>query len=198
MKTIRNLLLLLVAAALTALVSFQPQARANSLILCAPEVSGAAAGPRRAVNPGTSGGTYVLDANGCALFSTSNSDAAYFQSQGFTQSGPLRSIVVTSGVLITTTSVQVATLPPLAYIRDIFIDNTTANAVTGGIDIGKTTGAADIVSAKTCAASCLTFVADSALLLRNFSKTTGQAIWVTGHTDGNSANLTLTIVYGYF
>lgn len=187
----------LFAAALivSAGLAVQPQpADAASAVMCARIASGAAPGPARWVAP--SGTAYSLDNRGCAVIASA--DVAGAAAGGFVQPGSLKSLIVTTGVLSGTTSVQVATLPAGAYIREFLVENTTANAVTGGVNIGKTTGAADIVSALTCGASCLTFVGDVALLLRNFSKTVPQAIWVTAQTGGNSANLTITIVYGYF
>jgi hypothetical protein len=180
--------------ALAGLLSLNP-ADASQIRVCAPIPAGAAAGPAQVKAP-TSGNLYSTNNRGCVLIPSS--DLADFQSMGYASNGELQSMVVSTGVLTSTTSVQVASLPASAYISAIVIDNTTANAVTGGIDIGQTTGAADIVSAKVCAANCLTTVLDSALLLRVFSKTAVQPIWVTGHTAGNSANLTLTIIYGFF
>jgi hypothetical protein len=185
----------LTALALAAALSFLAPADASSIRVCAPISAGAAPGPAQ-VKAATSGNLYSTNNRGCVLIPSS--DLGDFQSMGYSPNGELQSMVVSTGVLTTTGSVQVASLPASAFIQDIIIDNTTANAVTGGIDIGKTTGAADIVSAKVCAANCLTTVLDSAILLRVFSKTAAQPIWVTGHTDGNSANLTLTIIYGFF
>jgi hypothetical protein len=196
MKTLRHLVL--AAAAFAGLLIVQPPAQAANEYLCAPRPV-AATSPGRVTNPGTSGGSYVLNGQGCAVISESNSDAAYFKSQGYTQGPNLFSIVFSTGVLTGTTPVQVTpALPPGTAIRDIYVNNTTSNAVTGGVDIGTTSGAADVVSALTCAASCLTFVADSALLKRVFSLTAQQALFVLGHTAGNSSNLTLTITYSYF
>lgn len=196
----RNRLSILIAAATLGLLAFAPSqpAQAASQVMCAPHAT-ATSGPRRVVNTSSTAATqpsYSLNAAGCAVIA--QADVGFFLSQGYTPGPLLNSVIFTTGVLTGTTSVQGPTLPPGTFIRDIIVDNTTANAVTGGIDIGKTSGAADVVSALTCAANCLTFVADSALLLRVFSKTAGQAIFITGHTAGNSANLTLTFVYGYF
>lgn len=190
----RRLALIVALAVAAAALSFAP-ASASSIRVCAPISAGAAPGPAQ-VKAVTSGNLYSTNARGCVLIPSS--DLGDFQSMGYLSTGELQSMVVSTGVLTTTTSVQVASLPASAYIAAIIIENTTTNAVTGAIDIGKTTGAADIVSAKVCGASCLTTVLDSAILLRVFSKTAVQPIWVTGHTDGNSANLTLTIIYGFF
>lgn len=185
----------LAASAVMAFVMSASPADATMIRVCAPSTASAALGPAQVKAP-TSGNLYSTNSRGCALIASS--DLGDLQAAGYLPNGELQSMVVSTGVLTTTTSVQVASLPASAYIREIIVDNTTANAVTGGIDIGKTSGAADIVSAKACAANCLTTVVDSAILLHVFSKTAQQAIWVTGHTDGNSANLNLTIIYGYF
>lgn len=196
MKTIRNLLLAALAA--SALLSYQPAAQANSLVLCAPEVSGATAGPRRVTNPGTSGGSYTLDGSGCAVVSTSNSDAAYFISQGFTQSGPLRAIIFNTGVATGTTNFIIGSIPAQAFIQDIIFSNSVAAAVTGGISIGTTANGTDVVAAQTCGASCLTFTTDALLLKRPFSLTAATPLHAAAVTAWNSANVTITVLYGYF
>lgn len=187
----------ILAAAALAFAAFSTPAHANGVVLCSPGVG--PQGSRQVTNPGTSGGTYSLNARGCAYFSEANSDAAFFRAQGFVQGPAMFSTVQVTGVLTGTTSVQLPfALPANGFIKDIVIQNTTANAVTGGVAIGKTTGAADIVAAQACAASCLVVVADAAVLLRAFSTTAQQAIFVTGVTAGNSANLTITITYSFF
>lgn len=186
----------LLATALLAVPLLTPApADAASAVMCRPAAAAAAPGPGRWVAP-ASGTGYTLDNQGCAVIA--QADMADASAQGLVQSSSLRSFVFTTGVLTGTTSVQLPTLPASAYIREIIVDNSTANAVTGGIDIGTTAGAADVVSALTCGANCLTFVGDVALLKRVFSKTAQQALFILGHTAGNSANLNVTIVYGYF
>lgn len=186
---------LLIAAAFALAAFASVPADAATVLMCRPAASGASAGPARWV-ASASTTAYSLNALGCAAIA--NADVGDAQAGGFLQPGSQQNITWVTGVLSGTTSVQGPNIPAGMFIREIIVDNTTANAVTGGIDIGKTTGAADVVSALTCAASCLTFVADSALLLRVFSKTAVQATWVTGHTAGNSANLTITYVLGFF
>lgn len=185
----------IIALAAIAALTLHGPANATQITVCAPSTAGAALGPAQVKAP-TSGTLYSIGPRGCALIAST--DLADFQSMGYQSNAGLSALIVSTGVLTSTTSVQIATLPASAYIREIIIDNTTANAVSGGLDIGKTSGAADIVSAKVCAANCLTTVADSAILLHVFSKTAQQAIWATGHTDGASANLNITIIYGFF
>lgn len=175
-------------------------ARANQIVMCQGDVSGASTGSRVIVNTSSTTSpqpSYVLNSSGCATIA--QADVGFFASLGFQQPGPISSIVFTTGVLTGTTAVQITpSLPIGAYIRDIFVDNSTANAVTGGVNIGTTSGAADVVSALTCAANCLTFVADSAVLKRVFSKTAQQALFAVAQTAGNSANLNITVTYGFF
>lgn len=196
MKTFRNLLF--AGLALAALISYQPAAQANNIVLCSPEVSGASAGPRRVVNPGTSGGTYQLDGSGCAVMSTSNSDVAYFISQGYTQSGPLRAIIFNTGVAAGTTDFIIGSIPPQAFIQDIVYSNSIAAAVTGGISIGTTANGTDVVAAQACASSCLTFTTDALLLKRPFSLTAATPLHAAAVTAWNGANVTMTVIYGFF
>lgn len=187
-------------AALAIAATLAPRdANAAAAVMCQGDVSGASTGSRTiggTTSQVPSGTIYVLNPSGCAIIA--QGDVGYFQSQGFTYGNSIQPILFTTGVLTGTTAVQLPSLPAGAYIREIIVDNSTANAVTGGIDIGTTSSGADVVSALTCAANCLTFVADSALLKRVFSKTAQQALFVLGHTAGNSANLNITLIYGYF
>jgi hypothetical protein len=186
----------LLAAAALACAAFAPiPASAYTQLMCRGTAAGTASGPARWVAP-ASGTGYSLNNLGCAIIA--QADVGDATAGGFVQSGAIQNILFNTGVLTGTTSVAGPNIPAGYYIREILVDNTTANAVTGGIDIGKTSGAADIVSALTCGASCLTFTADSALLLRVFSKTVPQTTFITGHTAGNSANLNITYVVAPF
>lgn len=186
----------LLAAALASAYAFQaPPAEAANVVLCQPRPVAAAAGPGVVTNPVTTT-SYSINSAGCAVIA--RADVGYFQSQGYTQGPNLFSVVGVSGVLTGTTAVQIATLPPSTYIQSIVVNNTTANAVTGGIDFNITGSGAGLVSALTCAASCLTFVTNAALLLPVNSLTAQTAVSLLGHTDGNSANLTVTIMYSYY
>jgi hypothetical protein len=184
--------------ALAAALLASAPAFAASQVMCSPEQSSGAQQRRVVVTSSTAATqpVYVLNGQGCAVIA--QADVGFFLAQGYTQGSPFANMLFTTGVLTGTTAVQMPSLPAGTYIREILVDNSTANAVTGGIDIGTTSGGADVVSALTCAANCLTFVADSGLLKRIFSKTATQSLFVVGHTSGNSANLNLTVVYGYF
>lgn len=86
-------------------------------------------------------------------------------------------------------------LPIGAVIRDIVVTNTTANAITGGLNFGTTVGGSDIVAALAVGASAKTFVADAALLLRYFSSTAVQQVFFNAVTAWNSASIKIDIYY---
>jgi hypothetical protein len=177
------------ALALAGYLAAPQPAQAASQIMCAPIAAGVSPGPRQVTNPNTSH-TYSLGTRGCALMAAG--DIGYFRAQGFSQ-GAQEASFVYNGL---TANGQIGTLPASAYIREIIVENLTTNAVTGGVGVGKTSAATDIVTALTCAASCLTFVTDANLKLRVF--TTSQPIFVSGVTSFNSAILNVTVVYGWY
>lgn len=79
---------------------------------------------------------------------------------------------------------------PAGYgIRDIWIINTTANAVTGGVRIGTTDGGSDVVVAQAVGANALVKVANSALLTALFSRSAAQTLYIQAVVAWNSANL---------
>lgn len=203
MKTIRNLILGL--AAFAALVSFQPTAQGAAsvgvdyLILCRPPAPGVA-GPGRVTNPGTSGGSYVLNAQGCAPISLANSDAAYFQAQGYTIGPNLFSLIQQTMLANTTATTSTITLPANAFIVGIILQETAGNAVTGGVNIGNATSATAYASAVTLGANALVSVADSALtrVYPATTPTSAQKILVAAQSAWNSASVNITILYSYF
>lgn len=79
------------------------------------------------------------------------------------------------------------------FINKIAIRNTTANAITGGIKIGTTTGAADVVLAIAVAGNALITIQDAALLKTMFSTVTSQALFVQTATLWNSASIDVTM-----
>jgi hypothetical protein len=192
-------------AAITALSIFGlpvHEAKAAATVLCAPE--GIYQQIRQVYNPGNPppdrGGTgvyYTLNGQGCAVFN--QADVTYFLLQGFTPGPPFAAnILFTTGVWIGTTAFQIGTLPAATYIQHIIMQETAGAAVTGGVKVGSTSGGADIVAAQTVGASSLNYVTDAALLKRVFSTTAAQPLFVTPATAGNNANVTITVVLGYF
>ena len=165
-----------------------------------PQTSGSLA--RSVTNPQTGGGTYSLDTHGCALMTSQ--DWAYFQSQGYTQGSG--SFAIYAGPFTAqTTTANSPVLPANAYIEGIIIQETTGNAITGGIDIG-IAGSSDatIVSAFAIGANCVCAITDAALLKKVFptSGTTGpaaQQIFFNAHTNWtDAASINVTILYRYF
>lgn len=86
-------------------------------------------------------------------------------------------------------------LPANCVLRELLFFNTTANAVTGGLKFGTTSGATDIVTSQAIGASATAFVTDAALLKRFFSPTSTQQIFFDAVASWNSANVNITIIY---
>jgi adenosine/AMP kinase len=86
---------------------------------------------------------------------------------------------------------------PAGY-RILCIDlfNTTANAVTGGVKLGTTSGAVDVIVAQAIVANAVIGVLDSAILLKYFSATVDQTLFLQTVTLWNAAavNFTITMV----
>lgn len=187
--------LLLGALALAALPFGSVPADAGVVVMCRAAAVATAAGPGRWTAP-ASGTSYTLDGQGCALIALA--DIGDAQAGGLTQSGPLRAIVYNTGVATGTTNHVVGVLPANAYIHNIIVFNSTANAVTGGIAFGTAASGTQIVTALACAANCLVPVADSALTLRVFSTTATTTVNAAAVTAWNSANVTITVLYSFF
>lgn len=190
-RYIRNFVLACAGAALLAF-ALAPHAGASSIMMCAPSKPSAALGPGQFTAP-SSGNVYSLDNRGCVVARAS--DQGDFRAAGFSNQYATRQIAVTG---ITAQDFTSIVLPPSAVILQVVVQNTTANAVTGGVKIGTTAGGTDVVTALTCGASCLTFVADSALSKRVFSATATQALSIDAVTGWNSASLNVTVFYGFF
>jgi len=190
MKTLSRILIAsaLAAVSLAPLASVPAKADAHILV-CAATESGKAEGPRRLTNPNTTT-SYVLNSQGCAVISSA--DAGWFYSQGFTPGANLFSIAKTG---ITAQDFASLVLPAGAYVHNVVVQNTTANAVTGGIKVGTTAGGTDVVAALTCGANCYTFVADASLLKRVFSATASQTLSIDAVTAWNSASVDVTVFY---
>lgn len=86
-------------------------------------------------------------------------------------------------------------LPAKAVIDQIIIRNSTANAITGGLKFGTTSGATDIVTALAVAGNVLTFVTNATLLKPFFSTTATQTIFIDTVTLWNAASVDIWIVY---
>ena len=85
-------------------------------------------------------------------------------------------------------------IPPGWAIERIHFAETAGSAVTGGIRIGTSSGAADVVAAQAVGANALDTIADAALLKRVFSRSAAQTLHVQAVTDWNDASLELSFV----
>lgn len=91
--------------------------------------------------------------------------------------------------LTATTANTTATVKAGHVIKRIYIYNTTANAVTGGIKIGTTNGGTELISSITVGANDFCTL-DTAYLLSTTSDTT---IYIQAVTAWNSASLDIVI-----
>lgn len=110
-------------------------------------------------------------------------------------SGITRSIILQKIPLLGQTAAFSFFLPPKCVLREVLAFNNTANAVTGGLKFGTSSGAVDIIAALAVGASSTAFAADAALLKRFFSPTARQQIFIDAVTSWNSANVDLYILY---
>lgn len=196
MKYLRNLIV--AGLALAAAFAAVPEAAfAASQVMCSPDAAAGATGARRVQNPNTSN-SYSLNSNGCGIIASA--DIGYFLTQGFSPGPDHNTLIYTTGALPAsgTADIVIGAIPPGAYIQMVIIQNTTANAVTGGVSLGTTANGTDIVAAQAVGANGLVFVTDATLLKRVFSTTVSTVLHAAPVTSSNTANLTFSIVYGYF
>ena len=168
---------------------------------CRPPSSGAANGPGQVTNPNTTT-TYSLGSTGCALMN--QADWGYFSSQGYTAGASKGSFAVGPFTAQSTTA-NSPVLPANAHIDAIIVQETSGNAVTGGLDIG-VAGSSDatIVSAAAIAAKCVCSIAQAAILKAVFPTSgaagpTAQQIFFNAHTNWtDGATIYVTVLYSYF
>lgn len=88
-----------------------------------------------------------------------------------------------------------ASVPANAVIRAIYIRNTTANAVTGGINIGTAAGGAQVASAIAVAGNALVVIDGASLVStgKYLSATLNTVIYISAVTAWNSAALDIRI-----
>jgi hypothetical protein len=82
-------------------------------------------------------------------------------------------------------------VPAGMFIEAVCIENTTANAITGGLKIGTTAGGSDVLNAYTVGASLLSII-DDELLKKIFSKSSNTTLYIQAVTAWNSASINLT------
>lgn len=98
----------------------------------------------------------------------------------------------TSASIITAlavTSNTTVSIPAGNIIQDLVIQNTTGNAVTGGIKIGTTNGGVDVIVSLAVGANSLQSVLDATLLKRVFSMSGATTLYVQTVTLWNSSSL---------
>lgn len=98
----------------------------------------------------------------------------------------------TSASIITALNVTANTtvsIPSGNIIQHLLIQNSTGNAVTGGIKIGTTDGGIDVVVSVAVGANALFVVLDATLLKRAFSMSGATTLYIQTVTLWNSANL---------
>jgi parallel beta-helix repeat protein len=81
------------------------------------------------------------------------------------------------------------TVPAGMSIESIIYENTTANAVTGGVRFGTTNGGAQVVTAQAIGANGVGEITDANILLRFFSSTAQQILYIQAVTAWNSASV---------
>jgi hypothetical protein len=94
----------------------------------------------------------------------------------------------------TITANTTVSVPAGWAIDQIHYANTTANVVTGGMKIGTTSGATDVVAAQAIGANALDAIADANILKKVFSRTVAQTLFIQAVTSWNSASIELSIV----
>ena len=193
----KKLLLALLAAAAVALHA--PPAHANLVVMCAPDVTAGATGPRTigGANSAVPSQTiYVLNGQGCAPVLAV--DMGYFASQGFTAGAQQQSFAYTTGLSPAGTSIQIGTLPASTYIQHVVLQN-TAGVAPGNLSVTTAAGGGTtIVAAVACPANCLIDGTLATNLLTTGASATPTALWLNTVASFNASNITVTVIYGYF
>ena len=84
-------------------------------------------------------------------------------------------------------------LMPGYMLVGMAVENLTANAVTGNLNLGTTDAGVDVVSGFVVGASAVKHVPEASILLRYWSRSVAQALFLTS-TNWNSASLNVTLL----
>lgn len=86
-------------------------------------------------------------------------------------------------------------VPANAVIRAIYVRNTTANAVTGGINVGTTAGGAQVASAIAVAGNALVVIDGASLVAtgKYLSGTLNTVLYISAVTAWNNAALDIRV-----
>lgn len=82
-------------------------------------------------------------------------------------------------------------LPAYGSVKRIVVRNRTANAVTGGLNIGTSSGGQQVLAAQAVAASAVLDLTPVATVLT----TTAQTLYIQAVTAWNSADLDVIVYY---
>ncbi len=93
--------------------------------------------------------------------------------------------------IVTLNSNGTIVIPAGFFIESICLENTTANAITGGLKIGTTSGGSDVLNAYTVGANALTII-DDEILKKIFSRSTDSTLYIQAVTAWNSASVDIT------
>ncbi len=104
-------------------------------------------------------------------------------------SGPLRKAVLRK----TFSADGYIDIPAYYAVKSIYIDNTTANAVTGGIDGGTTAGGEEVFAAETVGANATVSLDPNEILDDLYAVTAGK-LYIYAHTAWNSASVNVVVV----
>lgn len=85
-------------------------------------------------------------------------------------------------------------VPAGHFIDRVFIINNTANAITGGLKFGTTSGATNVITTIAVGANAIVMATEAELALRFFSKTAPQTLFVQDVTAWNSANIDVHLI----
>jgi len=88
-------------------------------------------------------------------------------------------------------------VPANTILDKISIENTTANAITGGLNVGTTALASDVVLASAVGANALVVLSGSQLSKQFFSSSAPQTIYVSAVTSWNSASVNFSMFLEY-
>lgn len=118
-------------------------------------------------------------------------DAAAFATaaQGTKADGAIQAVTQPLVSVLNVTANTTVSIPAGCFIESLVIQNTTGNAVTGGIKIGTTNGGVEVVVALPVGGSSLQTVLDATLLKRLFSMSGDTTLFLQAVTLWNSANL---------
>lgn len=86
-------------------------------------------------------------------------------------------------------------LPANAVVREVIVRNTTANAITGGLKFGTTSGGTDVAAALAVGANSIALLTDALLLKRSFTQAATQQIFFDAVVAWNNASVTIDVIY---